>query len=62
MDIAQNAVEAYKQSISTAEVYTADGNMYKGLPGESYFLSFIMIFISKLQCVRLREISEKLQY
>ena len=33
MDIAQNAVEAYKQSISTAEVYTADGNMYKGLPG-----------------------------
>ena len=36
MDIAQNAVEAYKQSISTAEVYTADGHMYKGLPGENF--------------------------
>ena len=35
MDVAQDAVSAYKESVSTAEVYTADGNAYKGLPGES---------------------------
>ena len=44
MDIAQNAVEAYKQSISTAEVYTADGNMYKGLPGENFTDNDIWVF------------------
>ena len=36
MDIAQDAVSAYKESVSTAEVYTADGNAYKGLPGKRY--------------------------
>ena len=36
MDVAQDAVTAYKESVSTAEVYTADGNAYKGLPGKRY--------------------------
>ena len=36
MDVAQNAVTAYKESVSTAEVYTADGDAYKGLPGKRY--------------------------
>ena len=36
MDVAQNAVTAYKESVSTAEVYTADGYAYKGLPGKRY--------------------------
>ena len=34
MDVAQSAVDAYRESLTTAEVYTADGNLYKGLPGE----------------------------
>ena len=35
MDVAQDAVSAFKESVSSAEVYTADGNMYKGLPGKN---------------------------
>ena len=31
MDVAQDAVTAYKENVSTA-----DGNAYKGLPGERY--------------------------
>ena len=40
MDVAQDAVTAYKESVSSAEVYTADGNAYKGLPGEIETLLF----------------------
>lgn len=38
MDVAQDAVSAYKESVSTAEVYTADGNAYKGLPALKHTL------------------------
>jgi len=38
MDVAQNAVTAYEKSVTTAEVYTADGNAYKGLPALKYTL------------------------
>ena len=40
MDVAQDAVSAFKESVSSAEVYTADGNAYKGLPGKNETLQF----------------------
>jgi len=36
MDVAQNAVSAFEKSVSTAEVYMADGTMYRGLPALKY--------------------------
>ena len=34
MALAYKAVESYSTAVSTAEVYTRDGDLYKGIPGE----------------------------
>ena len=34
MALAYKAIETYSTSVSTAEVYTRDGDLYKGIPGE----------------------------
>lgn len=38
LDVAQEAVSAYKEGIATAEVYTAAGDAYKGLPALKHTL------------------------
>jgi len=36
MALAYKAVESYSTAVSTAEVYTRDGDLYKGIPALKY--------------------------
>jgi len=38
MALAYKAIETYSTSVSTAEVYTRDGDLYKGIPALKYAL------------------------